>query len=90
MAKKTDINFPLDISAILHMGTKLENYSNMFRQDIVLTEEVDPEILQQALRLRVELFNRLHSAFSCNYLLASADCSATFMMWQAWSIIRRS
>ena len=48
MAKK-DINFPLDISAILHMGTRLENYTNMFREDVVLTEPVDPEILQQAL-----------------------------------------
>ena len=77
MAKKTDINFPLDISAILHMGTKLENYSNMFRQDIVLTEEVDPEILQQAVNNLAARFPTIiagiHSGFFAHSIIPSEE-----------------
>ena len=77
MAKKTDTSFPLDISAILHMGTRLENYSNMFRQDVVLKEEVDPEILQQALNNLAPRFPTIiagiHSGFFAHSIIPSEE-----------------
>ena len=77
MAKQSYTSFPLDISAILHMGTRLENYSNMFRQDIVLKEEVDPKILQQALENLAPRFPTIiagiHSGFFAHSIIPSEE-----------------
>ena len=48
--------YPLDNSAIIHLATRKKWYSNSFRFSAVLTEEICPELLQQALDAVVPRF----------------------------------
>ena len=41
--------YPLDSSAVIHLASRREDYTNSFRISVTLTEDVRPSILQKAL-----------------------------------------
>ena len=63
MEKKQPLRWVrLDNAAKIYPAARRKNWSNLFRQSVTLTEEVDTRVLQDALDVTVKRFLVLPSA----------------------------
>ncbi len=71
-------SFPLDLSAIIHLASMTEKHSSSYRFAVSLTENVNPEVLQQAVERVTPRFPMIaagiHSDFY-NYKVAAVEKS---------------